>query len=801
MAYKHFPSQKKPLSLKTEQWKKDCIDGAEALAIFRDEGLRKSYRTKRINYNLYSDILDQDDIRQMIDPMNLSNSYSPARAQNYPIANPKIDLLCGEETKRNFDWRLRSVNEDAISEKEKHLNDRLTQVIVEQIKAEAIDEEDLKKRLSEFEHYKNYTYQDKAEVAGTWILRHLWEEQRMKQKFDKGFKDALIAGEEIYQWDIIAGQPVLIKHNPLNVHTVRSGESPFIEDSEIIVIDSYYPPGKIIDEYNEYLTDKQIDQIEEKSLKISGSGSSEHPDLMLDRRDMLDEVIDTAVLESGLNEYASPFDENGNIRVLKVYWKTMRKMQKIKYYDNNGDEQYELMPEQYKANKDLGEESTTLWISEWMEGHKIGAGYSSDDCIGYVKMQVRPVQFRRMENPSICSPGIIGTIYNTNDNVSMSLMDRMKPYQYMYNVLMYQVELMLATNWGKILKMNVAEIPDGWDVEKWLHYGKYLKVVPYDPFKEGKKGAALGKIAGNLTSSNANPVIDMSQGNAIQLYISMMEHIKNELGEIAGVSRAREGQISPSSTSGNVQREIIQSSHTTEYYFAEHADVKKRVMIAGLDTAKIAWQNSKTKKLQYVSDDMATQLINISMEDIASIDFDMFVSNSREDAELRENLKQLAHAGIQNDKVNFTQLIDIFTSPSLSSIRRKLEKGEAEKAERDQKQSEQAERIQQQQIQAAKEAKERDYEHDREMETIKGQNAATLESLKSQLNNINKGFDVDKDGIRDDVELIKAQIQRDAESLENDKQRNHESSENEKERQNKKELERIKNSNKQNNKN
>jgi hypothetical protein len=766
------------------------------MAVFRDEGLRKSYRTKRINYNLYSDILDHDDIRQMTDPMKLSNTYSPAKAQNYPIANPKIDLLCGEETKRSFEWRVRSVNEDAISGKEKHLNDRLTQLLVEQIKGEASDEEDLKKRLSEFEHYKNYTYQDKSEVAGTWILRHLWEEQSMKQKFDKGFKDALIAGEEIYQWDIIAGQPVLLKHNPLNVHTVRSGESPHIEDAEVIVIDSYYAPGKIIDEYNEYLTDKEIDLIEERSLNSAGLGSSSYPDMALDRRDM-DQAIDTAVFETGLSEYASPFDENGNVRVLKVYWKTMRKMQKVKYYDMNGDEQYELMPEQYKIDTTKGEESKTIWISEWMEGHKIASGYTADGDDGiYVKMQVRPIQFRRMENPSICSPGIIGTIYNTNDNVSMSLMDRMKPYQYMYNILMYQVELMLATNWGKILKMNVAEIPDGWNVEKWLHYGKYLKVVPYDPFKEGKKGAALGKLAGNLNSSNANPVIDMSQGNAIQLYIGMMEHIKNELGEIAGVSRAREGQISPSSTSGNVQREIVQSSHTTEYYFATHADTKRRVMIAGLETAKIAWAESGTKKLQHVGDDMMTTLVSINMEDIASIDYDMYVSNGREDAELRDNLKQLSHAAIQNDKASFSELMDIWTSPSLTSMRRKLERSEEAKMQQAQKQNEQAERMQEQQLAAAKEAKERDYQHDIEIETLKGQNAATLESLKAQLKTFESGFDADKDGVRDDVEIVKTQMQRDAEKLEADTQRAYDAAESEKDRQHKEKLERIKANNK-----
>ena len=84
-------------------------------------------------------------------------------------------------------------------------------------------------------------------------------------KMDKGVTDALIAGEEIYQWDIVSGEPVLYRHNPLNVHTVRSGESPYIEDAEIIVIDSYYPPGAIIDMYHEYLTDAEIKEIEHRA--------------------------------------------------------------------------------------------------------------------------------------------------------------------------------------------------------------------------------------------------------------------------------------------------------------------------------------------------------------------------------------------------------------------------------------------------------------------------------------------------------------------------------------------------------
>ena len=795
MIYKQFPAQKRAISKKTEQWMKDCIDGGESLALYSSDTLRKSYRNKRINFDLYSDILDEDDIKQTIDPLGLDSGFTPAKMQNYPILNPKIDLLWGEENKRSFEWRWRTINEDAISDKETELNDQLSAIIAEEIQNKAFNEEDLAKRMKEFEKYKNFTYQDKRELMATWISRHLWEEQSMKMKLDKGFKDALISGEECYQWDIINTQPVLIKHNVLNVHTVRSGESNHIEDAEIIVIDSYYAPGKIIDEYNEYLTDKDIDLIEQKSLNGNGMNGSDSPDATMDRRDMVDNAVDTAVFETGLSNYATPFDDNGNVRVTKVYWKSMRKMQKVKYYDDQGDEQSKLMPEQYTIDKNKGEESKTLWINEWWEGHKIASGYSSEDGI-YVKMQVRPIQFRRIENPSICSPGIVGTIYNTNDNVAVSLYDRGKPYQYMYNALMYNTELLISTNWGKIMKLDVSMVPDGWEVEKWISYAKLLKIAPVDSFKEGKKGAATGKLAGNMSSSNSSPVIDMEQGNTIQLYMGMMDHIKNELGQIVGISDARQGQISASAAVSNTNREVVQSSHTTEYYFAEHADVKRRVLMTGLETAKIAWADSKSKKLQFVTDDMITNMITIDNEDIRMIDFDLHVSNGRDTQELMDNLKQLAHAGIQTGAVNFSTLMDIWTTDSVSSIRRKLEASEEAKQVSDQKAQEQAQQMQTQALQEEAKEKDKDRQHDFDIANLEFNNTITLEQLKVQADGLSKGFDLDNDGIRDEVEIEKVRINNLAESIENEKARDFESKENKKDRDSKKELENIKSKNK-----
>src|SRR3990167_5903181 len=332
----NFPSQKRTFSQKNKDWRKRCVNAGENLALYSNESIRKSTYNKVINYDLYSDILHQGDIETICNPLKISGMHTPGKMQNYPLANPKIDLLIGEEEKRTFDWKVRVINEDAISEKEKEMQRIVYDTVSQMIISESLDEEDAKRKLSGLKKYLSFEYQDVREQRATWILKHLWEKNRLDRQFNKGFKDALIAGEEIYQWDIIAAEPICFRHNPKNVYTVRSGESPYIEDSDIIVIEEYYNPGKVIDHYHERLTPGQIDQIENmfKSGDYAGAYASSNSSLTL----KIDELLDTALLNNSMDGFGSPFDSDGNIRVLKVYWKSLRKFKKVKSYNHMGDE-------------------------------------------------------------------------------------------------------------------------------------------------------------------------------------------------------------------------------------------------------------------------------------------------------------------------------------------------------------------------------------------------------------------------------------------------------------------------------
>ena len=761
-----FPAQKKSYAQKTEKWRKDCVDAGEGLALYRNEGLRQSHHTKRINYDLYSDILDQSDVERTCNPLGVLGLNSPAKMQNYPICNPKIDLLVGESTKRKFDWKVRVTNDEAISTKEQELKQKFSALLEAHVNGE-ISDSDQADELRAFHNYVTYEYQDVRERRATHILTYLYEYQKMSYKFAKGFKDALICAEEIYQADIVGGEPVFNRLNPLNVHVVRSGESPYIEDADIILIRGYLSPGQIIDEYHDWLSPRDISRIEsgfsENTSAESAIDIGRKPDLAINVND----AIDLAVLENNL-EFGSPFDNNGNILVSKVYWASIRKMLKVKSYDEEGDAVYELQDETYTINKEAGEEATPIYVKEWWEGHKLGGarGYQGDgdtNCI-YTKMQPRPIQFRKMENPSKCHPGIVGTVYNTNDNTGVSLMDRMKPYQYLYNILAYNAELAIAKNRGKIMRLDLASIPEGWKIDKWMSFAQGMNIAVYDSFKEGNKGAAQGRLAGGMNAQA--PVIDMEMGNTIQLYMNMMAFIKQEMGEIAGVSQARQGQIETREAVANTEREITQSSHITEYWFNEHEYTKIRCLEVLLETAKIAWKNKQNKKVQHVLDDGSTVLFEIDDQFMES-EYGVQVTNGAKSFELIQNLKQLAHAGIQNQMITFSQLMDIYSTDSVSSIRRKIQRSEQEMQARQEQMAQKESEMQQQQFQAQADEEEKKREHDRELWSREdGRNTEDNETKLIIADIHNTAIHTD-DGADDDTQSIEG-LQQQAKKLDSD---------------------------------
>lgn len=702
-SFVNLPPQQLPFSKKNKKWRKQCVDWGDSKTFFNFSPVRKSVIHKKINYDLINGKLHMTDLELIINPENVQAGYIPDKIQHYPIMNSKLDVLIGEESKRVFDFKVIVTNPNAISEIENNKKNEILQRLQQLVQKRGLSEEQVNEELNKINQYYSYEWQDMREVRANAILNHYIKEYNMPLIFNNGFKDALTVGEEIYKCDIVGGEPTIERINPLKIRVFKSGYSNRIEDADIIIIEDYWSPGRVIDTFYDVLTQKDIEYIEKLPDNVGQSA--------IDSMDNLDErygyvntsMISDEISTNGfyfdpLNLFSDqvsnsllPYDLAGNLRVLRVYWKSKRKIKEIKSYDpETGEEIYNFYPETYIPNKQLGEEEKIFYINEAWEGTKIGADI-------YVNMRPRVVQYNRLSNPSRCHFGIIGSIYNFNDSKPFSLVDKMKQYNYFYDAIHDRLNKMLARNWGKILRLDLSKVPKGWDVDKWMYFAKVNGIAVEDSFNEGNIGAATGKLAGAMNNASSG-VIDAEYGNNIQQLINLLEFIKLEMSEVAGISKQREGQISNRETVGGVERATLQSSHITEWLFFQHEDVKKRVLECFLETAKIALQG-RSKKFQYILSDNSTQIVNIDGDEFAEADYGLVVDNSSGIQELSQKLDMLAQAALQNQTLSFSTIMKLYSSCSLAEKQRFVENNEKELMERNQQQQQQQMQIEQEKIQ------------------------------------------------------------------------------------------------------
>lgn len=697
----NLPPQQLPFSKKNKKWRKQILDWADSKTFFNYSLVRKSVIHKKINYDLLNGKLHMSDLEMILNPDNLQAGFIPDKIQHYPIINSKLRVLSGEESKRVFDFKVVVTNPNAITEIENNKKKELLQRLQEWVSNTTQSEEEANQELEKINDYYTYEWQDMREIRANAILNHYIKEYNIPLMFNQGFMDAMTVGEEIYQCDIVGGEPTIKKLNPLKIRVFKGGFSNRVEDADMIILEDYWSPAQVIDTFYDVLTKKDMEYIEKMPDHV-GQAAVDSMDNIDERygfvnNHMIGDEINTETLfwdpmgaYDGVSNSLLPYDMAGNLRVLRVYWKSRRRIKKVRSYDpQTGEEVFNFYPETYVINKDAGEEEQIFYINEAWEGTKIGTDI-------YVNMRPRVVQYNRLSNPSRCHFGIVGSIYNLNDNRPFSLVDMMKPYNYLYDAIHDRLNKLIARNWGSLVRLDFAKKPKGWDVEKWLYYAKTMGLAVEDSFNEGNIGAATGKLAGALNNASTG-VIAASDGNQIQQYINLLEFIKMEMAEVAGITKQREGQVSNRETVGGVERSMMQSSHITEWLFVVHEDVKKRVLECFLETAKIALRG-RSKKFSYILSDNSQRIMDIDGDEFAEADYGLVVDNSNGIQELNQKLDTLAQAALQNQTLSFSTIMKLFSSSSLAEKQRLVEKDERAIQERQAQAQQQQLQVQQQEI-------------------------------------------------------------------------------------------------------
>lgn len=747
-----FPRQKLPLSKKGKKWQEDCVNYIIGEGNVTSGGNSTSYYGElQTYYNLYNSIFDEKDFKSITNPFKVEDGF-PATPHDFNIIRPKVDLLIGEETKRPLNFRVIRTSQEATSEMQEKEKQMILQYIEAAITAKMSPEEaqQFQEQLQSGEimppeqiaKYMDKDYKDIVENTAYHSLTYLREKLDLDNEFIKGWKDGLISGREIYYVGVLNAEPYAERVNPICFSYDKSPDLDFIEDGSWCCRKMRMPITEVYDRYYDKLEEKDLDKLEEMIGSTPGRN--------LGDRSPVDMGIQLRI-------YDNPIFEGSGKSLVNVWhccWKSFKKIFYVTTTDDAGQPQINIVDETYQP---VGNEVSIEpdWIIEVWEGYRAG----SDLYFG-----IQPIEYQHVsiDNPNSQKLPYCGAIYSNTNSKPRSLVSILKPLQYMYIVLWYRLELAIARDKGKVVNMDITQIPKSMNISpaKWMHYLSSVGVNFINPYEEGWN--IPGREGGKPAQFNQITALDLTMSNVIAEYIQLMDKIEELTGTISGITQQREGAVSTSEMVGNVERSVVQSSHITEPLFWVHNQCKRRVLNMLLNTAKGAWEETGKQKLQYIFDNGERAFLDITPKFYYE-DMDVFVSDTSKDLENIQKLQQLIQPAMQNG-ASLLEAAEILTNDNFNIIKQKLKDMQTRQEQIQQKQQE-AEAQQQQQLQQMQnESKQQELmlqeaQMDLQRYQIDQDNQTKIAVAQINAYRGTEELDQDQNGIPDPVEIGKQAIE------------------------------------------
>ena len=688
---RNFPSQLIPDSKKDKKW---CEHMLDAIVSHTDavDSPENRYRLKDIrNYDIYNGDFNRDDYKYLTEQYGYNY---PARLVNYPIVQPKIDLLLGEDLHRPLDTKVVTINQEAINRKEDHKVTMVMNKLLEEVKEEMknlgmevrTEGQDIP-LPDDIDTFMRYNYRESIEEAVQDGLEFLVNRYKIKNKFKEGFRDLLITGKECYRVEIKDGDPQVRRVDPRSLCYDLTSETDDLGEANWITEERWLSPSDVIDEFGEQLDDKQIKLIESMSQQNKIDMHSEYR-----------------------NWYVR--GESGELRVKVVHaeWRSLRKIQyKISPNKHDNDKPFrKMVSDRYRKRK--GEKVRKVVVDDIWQATKIGGSIM-------VNCQRVPNQIRSTDDPSAANLSYVGVIRNHTTGNPVSMVDLLKNVQMLYNITMYHIELSMARSGGKAVVYDVAQMPAnlGMNMQDIMYHIKNDGIIPINSKDEGLQAQTFNQFQ----------QIDFTLSNSVQQLINLKIMLEDMAGQVSGVTKQREGQIEQYEQVGNQKRAVVQSATITRSWFYSHDMVKQDVLMRCANLMKMCW--SEGKKTATVFGDGTYKFISI-LPDVALNDYGVFLGDGGKDEEMKAAVSQLAQSALQSGQIDMLDVIRIFKSDTLTEAEHILERG-LEAAKEMQAQQQQA-AMEQAQMEA--QAKEKELQTEVEMNQLDNETRIKVAEIQHQ---------------------------------------------------------------------
>lgn len=784
-----FPDQ-----FKTEKEKQDESWVKNTMDYFANKSYAeymKSRDTFVKNYDLVKGILRMEDFYQEPDVKSFTEMLQadlglPSYVKHYSIVTTPINNLVGEISKRPDTFRVKAFDDDSQAEELQFKTDVLQEFIISQarqnimqklaMQGQEVDEEQLNQITMEQVKDQLDSYTSIAEKWANHILTCQKAEFNLKEKSEDAFRDLLISAREfyhIYEDNSKLGFNIEVA-NPKNTWFLTTPDRKWISDPTGRNQGAYAAGTVQVMELSEIiesipdLTKEEIDHLR-SSLQDYGLINVRESNLgNPNAADGIDSIqydtFDPLVLQTRMMIESEMKENNDGLKdflglttnvstfgykyvVVRAYWISKRKIGKLTYLDEMGNEQSVLVDENYKANTIPTQISLEWgWINQWYQGTKIGPDI----------YHIKPLKIL-----NYCP--IIGTTFEVKNTEAKSLVDLMKPFQVLYNICMNQLYKLLEKEIGNVASVNIRRVPrlkDGDDqdaLDIWEMEARERGIIFDDDSPENTKAA----VSNTTIARN----IDLTRTNEIQSRYNLALQLKNECWELIGISRQRLGTVQASESATGVNTAVSQSYAQTEPLFIAHEYVLGQLYQAIVDAAQYVESAKPVSTLSYITSEGESAFIQVNGNDLKLRDLKVFVTNRPEDTQMFNELRQLSQAVIQNGGTLY-DVIELYSTKSMREMKKTFKnlKDRQQQIQDQQMQMQQQQLEQQQQIAGAQ----------LQAQQQQAQEALANENYQKELDRINKKeialinaaakgesatADVDQSGTADILEISNLSMQ------------------------------------------
>ena len=711
-----FPDQ-----FKTEKEKKDESWIKNTMDYFANKAYAEYVKNRDTfvkNYDLVKGILHQEDFYQEPDVKSFTDILEadlalPAYVKHYSIVTTPINELIGEISKRPDTYRVKAFDDDSQSEELQFKTETLQNFIMAQAKQKIIEkitlsgqempeEEEIQQMTIEQVKDQLDSYTSVAEKWANHILTCQKAEFNLKEKSEDAFRDLLISAREyyhIYEDNSKLGFNIEVA-NPKNTWFLSTPDRKYISDPTGRAQSAYAAGTVQVMELSEIIesipdiTKEEIDHLRSSlqdygliNVRESNLGNPNAPEgidsvnydtydpLVLQTRMMIESEMKEN--NDGLKDFLGLTNNVSSFGykyvVVRAYWISKKKIGKLIYLDELGNEQSTLVDENYKSGTMPTQQSLEWgWINQWYQGIKIGPDI----------YHIKPFNLL-----NYCP--IIGTVHEVKNTEARSLIDIMKPFQVIYNVCMNQLFKLLEKEVGKVQLMSLRHIPipkdgDAQDaLDIWEMEARNRGVVFIDDSPENLKSPS---------SFNQFTSLDLTRTQEIQSRYTLAQQIKAECWELIGMSKQRMGSVAASESATGVNTAVQQSYSQTEPLFVAHEYVMGQLYQAIIDAAQYIESAKPQSTLSYITSEGLSAFIQVNGNDLKFRDLKVFPTNRPEDTQMFNELRQLAQPLMQNGG-SLYDVIELYGTKSMREMKKVF------KDLRDQQQAQQEQAMQQKQQQ------------------------------------------------------------------------------------------------------